>query len=177
MHIEKKEEYAIDFETQQKIHQLLMSSFGQFPKDRIFLKQVPSFRLLVWEDKKLVAQAGIVYRIMSLNQSPLKVFGIMDLCVDADYQNQKIGSNLLKHIEAIAIENNIDFILLFGDTNNFYLQNNFQLMHNNCRWVLIKEYVTMGIMTRPIPDTLLVKSISGEKWDDEALLDIMGFIF
>jgi hypothetical protein len=35
----------------------------------------------------------------------------------------------------------------------------------------------MGIMTRPIPDTLLVKSISGKKWNDKALLDIMGFIF
>ena len=177
MHIEKKEEYAINFETQQQIHQLLTNSFGQFPKDRIFLKQVPSFRLLVWENEKLIAQCGVVFRIMSLNESPLRIFGIMDLCVDIDYQNQKIGSNLLQHIEEIAAENNIDFILLFGGTNNFYLQNDFQLVHNNCRWVLIKEYATMGIMTRPIPDTLLVKSISGKKWNDKALLDTMGFIF
>jgi predicted N-acetyltransferase YhbS len=177
MQIEKKEEYAINFETQQKIHQLLIHSFGQFPKDRIFLKQVPNFRLLVWEADELIAQCGIVFRTMSLNQSPFRIFGIMDLCVDANYQNQKIGSKLLKQIEQIATESNIDFVLLFGGTHQFYLQNGFKLVHNNCRWVLIKEYSTMGIMTRPIPDTLLVKSISGKKWNDKALLDIMGFIF
>jgi len=177
MHIEKIEEYAIDFTTQQKIHHLLQTSFGQFPEDRIFLKQVPSFRLLVWDNDVLIAQCAIVFRTISLDKVPFRIFGIMDLCVDKHYQNQKIGRRILKQIERIAEENNIDFTLLFGGTQDFYLQNGFQLVQNDCRWVLMKDYKTMGIMTRPIPETLLVKSISNKKWNNSALLDLMGFIF
>lgn len=177
MHIEKIEEYNIDITTQQEIHQLLQTSFGAFPKDRIFLKQAPNFRLLVWEDDILIAQCAIIFRIISLDRKPFRIFGIMDLCVDATYQNQKIGSKILQKIEAIARKSNIDFILLLGGTQDFYLQNGFQLVQNNCRWVLMKDYVTMGVMTRQIPETLLIKSISDKKWSENALLDLMGFIF
>lgn len=177
MHLEKIEEYNIDTTTQQKIHQLLQDSFGAFPKDRIFLKQVPTFRLLLWDNNVLVAQCAIVFRTVSLDRKPLRIFGIMDLCVDKAYQNQKIGSKILQKIETIAHESNIDFILLFGGTQDFYLQNGFQLVENDCRWVLMKDYKTMGIMTREIPQTLLIKSISKKNWNEEALLDLMGFVF
>lgn len=177
MQLEKIEEFAINTETQRKIYNLLQSSFGQFPRERIFLKQAPSFRLLVWDNEVLIAQCAIVFRTISLDKVPFRIFGIMDLCVDEHYQNQKIGSKILKKVEAFAQEYNIDFILLFGGTQDFYLQNGFQLVHNNCRWVLIKDYKTMGIMTRRIPETLLVKSISGQEWNGNALLDLMGFIF
>ncbi|MFK7946231.1 MAG: GNAT family N-acetyltransferase [Saprospiraceae bacterium] len=177
MHLEKLEEYAIDFVTQQKIHNLLQNSFGQFPEDRIFLKQVPTFRLLVWEKDVLIAQCAIVFRVISLDRKPFRIFGIMDLCVDKNYQNQKIGSKVLNKIETIAKANNIDFILLFGGTQDFYLQNGFQLVQNDCRWVLMKNYKTMGVMNREIPQTLLIKSISEEVWNEEVLLDLMGFIF
>lgn len=177
MLIEKIEEYAINIEIKQKIHELLQTSFGQFPEDRIFLKQVPSFRLLVWEGDILIAQCAIVFRTISLDKTPFRIFGIMDLCVDEDYQNKKIGRRVLKQIERIAEESNIDFILLFGGTQDFYLQNGFQLVENDCRWVLMKDYTTMGIMTRQIPETLLIKSISDKRWNENALLDLMGFIF
>lgn len=177
MHIEKIEEYAIDFTTHQKIQNLLQSSFEQFPEDRIFLKQVPNFRLLVWEDDFLIAQCAIVFRVVSLDKKPFRIFGIMDLCVDAHYQNQKIGSQVLKKIEQLALKSNIDFILLFGGIQGFYLQNGFSLVKNDCRWVLIKDYQTLGVMTRQIPETLLVKSISNKKWNENTLFDLMGFIF
>jgi hypothetical protein len=46
MHIEKIEEYAIDFTTQQKIHHLLQTSFGQFPEDRIFFETSTKFSFI-----------------------------------------------------------------------------------------------------------------------------------
>lgn len=177
MHIEKIEEYDIDTMIQQKIQHLLQTSFEQFPQDRIFLKQVPNFRLLVMNKGDLIAQTAIVFRVISLNKKPFRIFGIMDLCVDIEHQNQKIGSKILKEIEAIGQKSSIDFILLFGGTQDFYLQNGFELVENSCRWVLMKDYETMGVMTRPIPETLLIKSISGKVWNEKVLLDLMGFIF
>ena len=177
MHLEKIEEYAINTITKQKIQDLLQNAFGQFPKDRIFLKQAPNFRLLAWHDNDLIAQSAIVFRMIALDKMPFRIFGIMDLCVNKAYQNQKIGSKIINEIEKIAKKSHIDFILLFGGTKDFYLQNGFQLVQNDCRWVLIKNYRTMGIMTRQIPETLLIKPTSNKQWNNDALLDLMGFVF
>lgn len=177
MYIEKIEEYTIDFEIHQKIQHLLQSSFGQFPTNRIFLKQVPTFRLLVWEDAILVAQTGVIFRTISLDGIPYRIFGIMDLCVHENYQNQKIGSTILKKIEILGKENHLDFIVLFSGEQDFYLQNGFKQVQNRCRWVFIKDYRTMGVMNRLIPETLLIKPLSDVIWNETAVLDLLGFVF
>lgn len=177
MFIEKIEEYTINPTSYQAIQKLLQKSFELYPEDRIYYKQVPSFRLLVWDKETLVAQVGVIFRVISLNEKPFRVFGLMDLCVDDSYQNQQIATKILKKIDTLGIENNIDFVLLFSGIQNFYLQKGFEVVENNCRWVLIKDYKTMGILNRQIPQTLLIKTLSDATWDNEANLDLMGFIF
>lgn len=177
MLLEKIEEYAINPPTHQAIQNLLQKSFELYPKDRIFYKQVPSFRLLVWEETTLIAQIGVIFRVVSLDEQPFRIFGLMDLCVDNEYQNRQIATKILEKIETIGKENNIDFILLFSSIQDFYAQKGFRIVENNCRWVLIKDYKTMGILNRQIPETLLIKPISNKKWNDNANLDLMGFVF
>jgi N-acetylglutamate synthase-like GNAT family acetyltransferase len=101
----------------------------------------------------------------------------MDLCVDENYRSRRIGSKILKKIEKIGQENNIDFILLLGGIQDYYQQKGFQMVENSCRWVLLKDYETLGIINRKIPETLLIKSLSDKKWDENANLDLMGFVF
>ena len=177
MELEEIEEYRIDSEKEEAIKELLQKSFELYPKDRIFYKQVPNFRFLLWDDNVLVAQIGIVFRVISLDKKPFRIFGLMDLCVDENYRSKKIGSKILKNIEKIGKKNNIDFLLLFGGIQDYYEQKGFKIVTNSCRWVLMKDYETMGILNRKIPETLLIKPISNKKWNEEADLDLMGFVF
>jgi predicted N-acetyltransferase YhbS len=177
MRLDQIEEYRIDFVTQNAIQALLQKSFEFYPSDRIFYKQVPSFRLLLWDKDILAAQVGIVFRVISLDKQPFRIFGLMDLCVDENYRSRRIGSKILKKIEKIGQENNIDFILLLGGIQDYYQQKGFQMVENSCRWVLLKDYETLGIINRKIPETLLIKSLSDKKWDENANLDLMGFVF
>jgi predicted N-acetyltransferase YhbS len=177
MRLDQIEEYKIDEATTTAIRELLQKSFEFYPKDRIFYKQVPSFRLLVWDKDVLVAQIGIVFRVISLDKQPFRIFGLMDLCVHENYRNQKIGSKILKKIEKIGQENRIDFILLLGGIEDYYQQKGFKIVENSCRWVLLKDYETLGVINRKIPETLLIKSLSDKKWNEKATLDLMGFVF
>ncbi len=177
MIIEKIDEFEIDASKNKAINDLLVASFDLFPTDRIYFNQVPNFRLLVWQAEELVAQVGIVYRIVSLENEPIRVFGIMDLCVNDNFRNRQVGTKLLKKIDELAKANTIDFVLLFGDGQDFYLNNNYQLVNNPCRWVLLKSHRTMGILQRTIPETLLIKQIGDKQWKSEATLDLMGFVF
>jgi hypothetical protein len=177
MIIEKIDEFEITKPKAAAINQLLRQSFDLFPNNRIYYNQVPNFRLLVWENEQLIAQVGIVYRIVSLDSQPIKIFGIMDLCVDDNFRNQQIGTKVLNEIDDLAKVNLLDFILLFGGVQDFYLNNNYQLANNPCRWVLLKNHRTMGIVQRTIPETLLVKQIGKTVWKSEATLDLMGFVF
>jgi predicted N-acetyltransferase YhbS len=177
MRLEEIEEYKIDSEKEKAIKELLQKSFELYPNDRIFYKQVPSFRLLLWADDILAAQIGIVFRVVSLDKNPIRIFGLMDLCVDENYRSKKIGSKVLKNIEKIGKKNQIDFLLLFGGIQDYYEQKGFQMVTNSCRWVLMKDYETLGILNRKIPDTLLIKSLSNKKWNEKSDLDLMGFVF
>lgn len=177
MIIEKIDEFEITKPKATAISQLLQQSFDLFPDSRIYYNQVPNFRLLAWKQEALIAQVGIVYRIVSLGNEPIRIFGIMDLCVDDNFRNQQIGTKLLKKIDELAKANEIDFVLLFGDGQDFYLNNNYQLVNNPCRWVLLKNHRTMGILQRTIPETLLVKQIGKTVWKNDATLDLMGFVF
>jgi predicted N-acetyltransferase YhbS len=177
MRLDQIEEYKIDVATEAAIQELLQKSFEFYPKDRIFYKQVPSFRLLLWDKDILVAQIGIVFRVISLDKQPFRIFGLMDLCVNENYRSQKIGSKILKKTEKVGQENRIDFILLLGGIQDYYQQKGFEMVENSCRWVLLKDYETLGVINRKIPETLLIKSLSDEKWDNTATLDLMGFVF
>jgi predicted N-acetyltransferase YhbS len=177
MIIEKIDEFEITEHKSAAISQLLQQSFDLFPNDRIYYNQVPNFRLLVWEGEQLIAQVGLVYRIVALDNQPIRIFGIMDLCVDNNFRNQQIGTKLLTKIDDLAKANSIDFILLFGSGQDFYLNHNYQLANNPCRWVLLKNHRTMGILQRTIPETILVKQIGKTAWKNEATLDLMGFVF
>jgi predicted N-acetyltransferase YhbS len=177
MLFERIEEFLINNQKTKAIQNLLQNSFEQYPKNRIFYTQAPHFRFLVWENTQLIAQSAVVYRTVSLGALPLRILGVMDLCVTEGYRKRGIGSEILQKITDLATENHLDFILLFGSDESFYRKNGFSVAENNCRWTLIKDFQTLGIVHRKIPNTLLFKPIGQHVWQQDATLDLLGFVF
>ncbi len=94
MKIEKVPEYELSSDTKAKLQQLLAACFPEYLSDRIYYKQYPHFRYLGWNHDNLVAQMGVEHRVISLGKDPVRVFGIVDLCVNPDYRNKGFAREL-----------------------------------------------------------------------------------
>ena len=176
MNIDRVEEFQIEHTTRQKIHQLLSDCFPDYPPGKTYFKQLPDFRFLVWEGEELIGHLAAEHRLMNLSGDLIRVFGIADLCVAQSYQHKKIGTQLIKDLEALGKKVQIDFIVLLAKHHELYLKNGFILVDNSCKWVMIHANETLGIVKRKLEQSLLIKPLSGKKWK-EGRLDFMGHIF
>ncbi len=176
MEIIFKKEWEIQEKENLEIQYLLQKCFPEYFCNRTYFKQIPHFRLLAKKDNTVVGQVGLDYRMMSLNNKPIQVLGIIDLCILPSFQGQKIGSQLLQYVEKIALENHIDFLLLFADNPQLYLKHGFKkCSHNMIHWVKINEHETLGIGKEIIPE-LMIKEIHDKKWE-EGILDMLGYLY
>lgn len=179
MRIEKIAEYDIDKQLEEKLQRLLVESFGEmYPLDRIYYKQLPHFRFVVTDKvNQVIGQVGLDYRVMNLNEKPIKVLGIIDLCVSEANRFQGIGSLLLTEINEFCEGKSIDFILLFADNPNLYLKNGFIAVENKCKWLQIDDenQTTYGIGNKR-NDELMIKKLGNRDWE-QGDIDLLGYLY
>jgi GNAT superfamily N-acetyltransferase len=176
MLVERIEEHAISHQTHQEIERLLTSSFSEYPVGRTYFKQIPDFRLLFRVEDHLAGHLAVEYRIINLAGETARIFGIADFCVDADFRNQKIGSQLLQYLEKYARQFRIDFLLLIAAEHSFYLPHGYQAANNRCRWLMIQNNQSFGIADRRIDNCLMVKPLGKRPWK-EGTVDFLGHLF
>jgi len=176
MIIKRLEEFLIDEATHQKIEELLLDSFDDYPQGRTYYKQLPCFRFLAWEADQLVGHLAVEHRIINVGGVQARIFGVVDLCVRRTKQHQKIGSQLLNELETLGQEAQIDFIVLVAYDKQLYIKNKFQETDNICRWLLINDAKTFGVSQRSIGNSLMVKPLGKKEWN-EGILDFLGHIF
>jgi len=151
--IQRVTDFELDQELKTKLQKLLSASFPGFLDTRIYYKQLPNFRLICWEGETIIAQTGVVHRVISLDGLPTVVFGVVDLCVEESHRSKAIGTSLLREIELLAKKFNIDFIILFADDQRLYLANGFVLRTIDCTWLKMDEHKTHGIGQEKIDDS------------------------
>ena len=177
--IKRVHEYEVDGALRSSIQELLLESFGDdYPKERVYFKQLPHFRYLVLnEDNMLVAQVGLDYRVMNLNGLPVNVLGVIDLCVKKEYRSNGLGSLLLSEIEKFSEYKSIDFLLLFADHKGLYLKNGYRSVMNECTWLKIdhENHQSLGV-GKEVMNELMMKEIGNEKWEN-GCLDLLGYLY
>ncbi|HRH56944.1 MAG TPA: GNAT family N-acetyltransferase [Chitinophagales bacterium] len=177
LEIRKYNEFELTEDIQQQIALLLQKCFPDTAyHGRHYFKQLPHFRFLAYEDEMLVGHVGIDYRIMRLNGQPVKVTGIIELCVVEERRHHYIGSFLLEEVEKLAKNANADFILLFSKVGSVYIKHNFRYVDNICTWLKIHEHKSIGIGDEFIQNEIMVKEISGIKWET-GNLDMLGYLY
>ncbi|HHH49436.1 MAG TPA: GNAT family N-acetyltransferase, partial [Saprospiraceae bacterium] len=80
MKIDRLEEFAIKEKTKVQIGVLLKNCFSDYPTDRIYYKQIPNFRYLVFEKKQLIGHMAVDYRHVNIGGTIASIFGVADLC-------------------------------------------------------------------------------------------------
>ncbi|WP_078651210.1 GNAT family N-acetyltransferase [Streptomyces xylophagus] len=174
MKIEIKPEHEINSSTNQNLRELLKSCFPEYPS-RAYYKQLPHLRCLAWERDTLIAQVGIDHRIIRNGDAPLRIFGIIDLCVTSSTRSKGIASIILTQVESVARSSKVDVLLLFADDPRVYLANGYRKVSNHVKWLMINDHKTLGITEKPLGE-MMVKMLSDEPWN-EGVVDLLGYLF
>lgn len=173
--LRRLEEFQLTAADEQAIRQLFSSAFSVYP-DRTYYKLQPNFRYLCWNGSQLVAHMAVEHRTINNAGQLLRIFGVADLCVEPDWQHQRIGSHLLSELALLGQKNGIDCIVLMASEQAFYLKNGFESVNNRCRWLMISNHTTLGVAQRHIEATLMVKALGEKRWQP-GLVDFLGTVF
>jgi GNAT superfamily N-acetyltransferase len=155
---------------------LLRTTFPGYPEDRIFFRQLPSFRIVLKEEGHIAAHSAIDHRVIKVGSKLLTVWGIQDFCVDRSLQHQGLGSLLMTNIIEQAGKANVEFLVLTSGDSDFYKKFDFKRKKVRAKWVMIHNDGLFGIQDRRIEDVLYVKEISSSSWP-EGNVDFLGTMF
>lgn len=170
-------EHDIGINAHNQITKLRNICFPNSVKDRSYYKQLPHFRYLVYDNEQLISQMGVDHRVISVENSIFKIFGVIDLCVLPEYQRQGIATQLLNSLTKLAEAKSIDFLLLVPDDDRLYAKNGFQYVSNYCSFLRIHEHQNYGVAFEKIENDFMVKQIGEKTWGQDGLIDLLGYIF
>jgi GNAT superfamily N-acetyltransferase len=106
----------------------------------------------------------------------VRIFGLIDLCVDPQYRSRKIATKLLQQVDELGRSSEIDFLILFADDRRLYTEHGYCRVENLCRWMMVDEHQTLGIAEKTLADCMMVKQIGARAWQD-GTVDLLGYLF
>lgn len=180
MRLEFINEFQIDQSTSEKLNALLQKCFPEVDyEQRDYFKQLPHYRILLWQEQQIIGQLGIDFRVMRLNENAVNVFGLIDLCVDPEFRAKGLAKALLAEFERIARTGSykVDFLFLVSDSPEFYEKLGYKRSKLTSTWLKMDRHSSYGLGKEQIQDvSFLVKSISNKIWEDGDL-DMLGYMY
>ncbi len=162
MKIVRKQELEISNEEHEKILELFQDSFENYPSKHTFYHQPPHFRYLLWLEDELAGHLSASYRFARSGEEVFSVFGISELCVAEKRRKKGYAKTLLAELKKEAKKAEISQIISLTDNPDFYLNNGFSLFEQEVKWMMMKDFRSLGIMSRRIKDSLVFLSIGGQ---------------
>jgi GNAT superfamily N-acetyltransferase len=178
MTVQLIDEFKLNNSIKKQIIELLKVSFPEENYNgRTYFKQLPHYRLLLKNKGKLMGQLGLDYRVMLLNEQPIRVLGVIDFAIFPEYQGQGLGTYLLSELDNIVKKHggNIDFLLLVADKHHFYERCGYTLIKQKVKWLTLEEHINYGIQERTFDDCLMIKQIGKKTWGMGGELDMFGY--
>ncbi|WP_214820754.1 MULTISPECIES: GNAT family N-acetyltransferase [unclassified Exiguobacterium] len=177
MEIREVLEFDLDEVMERQLRELLMASFAPLYPKRTFFKQTPHQRLIAFDESRVIGQVGLDYRVMNLDGVPVRVLGIIDLCVQEDERGNGVGKKLVEAVVALGERKAVDFVLLFADRDDLYVKTGFVHATNPCTWLQIndQQLTTHGIGEDTFTE-LMIRPVGDKLWT-EGTLDFLGYLY
>jgi len=175
---EKKYEWEISSELHADINKLLTLSFNGYPSQRSFYKQQPVWRLLKFYNEDLIAHCAIESRIITDDKGKFySIFGMADLAIHPNYQNKGLGTELFKQLLSDVKTSHFDFLVSFSGEHQFYYSHQFDYVSNECRWLLISQGKSIGLVQRVLLDCMFVLPLKKDVTWPLGKIDLLGSVF
>lgn len=158
------------------ITNLRNSAFPDHQVKRSYFKQLPHSRVLLMQDGELVGHLGLDHRMISVAGEPLKILGVIDLCIKPALQGQGLASQMLTLTSQYATEAEVDFIFLIARVHDLYLKHGFQRINAKLKFLHIKDQQSISLAEVREDGTILIKPIQTRPWP-KGDIDLMGYLF
>ncbi|MBA3428057.1 MAG: GNAT family N-acetyltransferase [Actinobacteria bacterium] len=169
-------EPEVDGDLEAQLQSLLRRCFSGYPV-RSYFKVPPHFRYVATSRGSVVAQMGVELRMFRVGDEVVRVFGVVDLCVDEGRRSQGLASRLLRGLIQVADGKRVDFVVLFAHDDRLYVRNGWVHVANRCTWVKIDSHRTLGLATNEsLADVMMVKAVGSRQWPDGDI-DLLGHVF
>jgi predicted N-acetyltransferase YhbS len=160
-----------------QLRTLLDASFPETFHGRSYFKQLPHLRLLAWDGDAVVGQVGLDHRIINVGGRVLRIFGLIDLCVDTPHRGGGIASSLLGHALERATRSRLDFLVAMADRHDIYAAHGFQRVRPAMtRWMAIEDRQTVAVIEQDLSDCFLARPVAGTPWP-AGPIDLLGYLF
>jgi predicted acetyltransferase len=176
MEIKRVEEIKLLPKAAKEIKALLQECFPNYPKNRTYYHQIPDFRYLAYDKKKLIGQMSVDHRIMDVDGAQCTVLGISDFCISAEMRKKKIASKMLGEIERFGLKYKVDFLVLTTLNSSLYKKNGFKRKSNICKWLAVLKGQTLGVHYKRLDNSIMVKELNDKRWGNGDV-DFLGPIF
>jgi len=150
-------------------------SFPDFQVPRSYYKQLPHYRCLEYEGRKLVGYMGLDYRVFGVGGISCSVLGVIDFCIRRERRGSGLGSLMLSSLSEYAKDRPVDFIVLVSDLDEFYGKNGYQKIVARHSWLRLDEFKNYGIAQESV-EGFYLKPVSGKVWPGGPV-DWLGYMF
>lgn len=173
--LKKINEWQLEGPVEAAITTLRNRCFPDHQKPRSYYKTRPQLRLLAFQGKRLVAHLGVEHRVIAVAEQPLKIFGVVDLCVAPENRGQGLASRLLEELRDLAERSQVEALLLAADDHRLYLRHGFQSLTVSCSWLRVEDHKNYGVAEELLQGVLMVCPL-GQAWPEGAV-DMLGTLF
>jgi predicted N-acetyltransferase YhbS len=174
--IQYKQECELSDSDRSSLKEILSECFADYFSDRIFYKQLSTMRLMAFHENQLVGQVAIDHRVVSVDQCPYKIFGVVDLCVTQALRNRGIATSLLEAVEDLATQCGIHHIMVFSDSHELYKKLEYKTVNTTCRFLAIENLSSHSIIEKDESKILLMKSSNILDFNNK-IIDLLGHLF
>jgi len=174
--IEHIDDWYLSPEQEVAIADLLETCFPGYPVGRSFYRTRPVFRYLALDNNIIIGHCGVDFRTILIGSHHCTIFGIIDLCIHPNYRNSGASKLLMKTLIEYSRHTTIDYIFSFSGEASFYKKFGFIQKDIVCKWLLINNNRSLGIVNRRLIDCVFILPVNSDIWDEEEV-DLLGSIF
>jgi predicted N-acetyltransferase YhbS len=170
-------EYAISAEVCSQLQILLDQCFPDTFAGRTYFKQLPHIRLLAMDEGSVVAQVGIDGRVVTVGDTTVSIFGLIDLAVHPARRGRRIGTQLLTEAERIARAGEREFLVVMADRHDLYRKEGYDRVQPALtKWLAVEDRRSVELMTRDLSDCFMAKPLTEKSWP-AGTIDMLGYLF
>ena len=154
---------------------LLTGRVSRLPQDRPTSSST-AVRYVAWDDRKRLP--GIwawAIALIRVGTEFLTIFGVIDLCAGAALPASLSGHADVADARSLGARYPARCYCAVCRRPPCYAANGYQRIETPCTWMMIDDHRTLGITTRSLGDSMMVKPITLPRWPDGAV-DLLGYL-